>query len=153
MALLHPTPAGLSQGSGSAAAACPAGLPPLPSVSPRPPAGSPQTQPSTNPEVRGSVSSQSVPVQISHGFSPPERGPKLPVTLSFSQALLTGEQVRRLLAASDSRCTCREQQKPVEVGVWSALRQGGGTDPGGDAVKHFYFLALCLLQITGALLL
>lgn len=86
MALLHPTSAGLSLGSGSAAAACPAGLR-SPACSPRPPAGSPQTQPSTNPEVRGSVLSQSVPVQIPHGFSPPERGTKLPVTLSFSQAL------------------------------------------------------------------
>lgn len=87
MALLRPTSAGLPQGSGSAAAACPAGIR-SPACSPRPPAGSPQTQPSTNPEARGSVSSQSVPVQIPRGFSPPERGTKLPATLSFCQALL-----------------------------------------------------------------
>lgn len=31
------------------------------------------------------------------------------------------EQVRRLPAASDPRCSCSEQQEPVEVEVWSAL--------------------------------
>lgn len=50
---------------------------------PPPPAGSPPPQPRAHPRLRGTVPRQSLPVQFPRGFSPPERGTKLPVPLSF----------------------------------------------------------------------
>lgn len=70
-----------------AAPPCPPRRAPLPPGSPRPRRAAPASAPRTS-AFRGTVPRQSLPVQIPRGFSPPERGTKLPVPLSFCQAVL-----------------------------------------------------------------